>query len=92
MKYHGCMSLPRPTELETTIADAASSEGKSLEERTAVFKGLLDFVDAVCGHLPPEERQRRGEIAEKLHARPDPWWKNVRKEEVERARCNHLSE
>ena len=32
-----------------------------------------DFVEALCGSLPPEERRRRGGIAEKLHTRPDPW-------------------
>ena len=68
------------TEEETIIADAASSEGKSPLERMAMFRDLLETVDAIWTHLTPDERRRRMEIADQLHRRPEPWWKNIRPE------------
>lgn len=68
------------SERETTIADAASSEGKTPQERMAMFADLLATVDAVWKHLSPEDRRRRMWIADQIHRRPNPWWKNLRPE------------
>lgn len=68
------------SERDSVIADARSSEGKSPEQRMAMFADLLATVDAVWMHLSLEERRRRMWIADQLHRRPDPWWKNLRAE------------
>ena len=70
----------RQSERESIIADAASSKGKSPEQRMAMFADLMATVDAVWMHLSPEERRRRMRIADQIHRRPDPWWRNVRPE------------
>jgi hypothetical protein len=71
------------TELEATKQDAFSSEGKTFEQRTAMFLGLMEMVEAMQAHLTPEEKARRRRIAEQLDPRPDPWWRNFRKEALE---------
>jgi hypothetical protein len=68
------------TELEAIQRDAFSSEGKSFAERTAMFLGLMEAVDAIQSHFSAEERARRMRIADQLDPRPDPWWRNFRKE------------
>jgi hypothetical protein len=70
----------RRTEKETIIADAQSSKGKTPEQRMEMFADLLATVDAVWMHLSPEERRRRMWIADQIHRRPEPWWKNLRLE------------
>ena len=72
------------TPRETTISDAASSIGRTPEERMAMFADLLATVDAVWRHLSPEERRRRMRIADQLQRRPDPWWKNIRPNAIPR--------
>lgn len=79
--------FPRLTEREVTIADAKSSEGKSPEERMAMFFGILAMVDAIWVHLTPEDRARRRRIAQALHRRPEPWWRNVKPDVVKEAEC-----
>jgi hypothetical protein len=68
------------SELESVKADALSSDGKSPVERMAMFADLLATVSAVWASFPAEERRRRMWIADQLHRRPDPWWKNFRQE------------
>ena len=86
------MDLPIPTERDSIIADAASSEGKSPRERMEMFADLLLTVDAIWAHLSPAERRRRMEIADQLHHRPDPWWKNLRPESLPPNPCNTSSD
>ena len=66
------------SERETTIADAASSEGKTPEERMAMFADLLATIDCIWASLSPDERRRRLLIAEQIDRRPEPWWRHVR--------------
>ena len=70
------------SERDTTVADAASSEGKTPEERMAIFADLLETIDVIWANLPPEERERRMHIAEQLDRRPNPWWRNLRPEAI----------
>jgi hypothetical protein len=79
------------SEFETTKRDAASSVGKSVEERTAMFLQLMEWVDAIQSHLSPEERERRARIADLLDPLPDPWWKNFRKEALAEFECQTSS-
>ena len=80
------------SERETTIADATSSQGKSPQERMEMFADLLRTVDAIWQHLPPEERRRRMWIADQIHRRPDPWWKNLRPEAQPVTPCSTCSD
>ena len=91
-KYNRAMMITSPNELDTIIADAASSEGKPPADRMAMFFGLLAVVDAIWMNLTPQERRRRQEIGEHLHQRPDPWWKFMRRQELERTLCSDSSE
>ncbi|HID76323.1 MAG TPA: hypothetical protein EYP56_10045 [Planctomycetaceae bacterium] len=77
------------SEIEAIKRDAATSEGKTPEERMATFFELLRTVSAVWGHLCPEERRRRMEIADRLNRRPEPWWKNFRPEALADQRWNN---
>jgi hypothetical protein len=77
------MNIYAQTELEAIKRDAYSSEGKTPEERIAIFIGLMEAVEALQAHLTPEERARRRRIAELLDPRPEPWWRNIRKEALE---------
>lgn len=79
------------TELESIQRDAFSSEGKTFQERTAMFVSIMAAVEAMQSHLTDEERARRMRIAEKLHRRPDPWWRNVRKEALAEYQCQTSS-
>jgi hypothetical protein len=71
------------------IADAASSVGKSPAERMQMFADLLRTFDAIWSHLTPEERQRRMRIADEIHRRPEPWWKNLRAEAIPDSPCRN---
>lgn len=79
------------SEIEQTRRDAFSSEGKSFAERTAMFAGIMETVDAIQAHFSIEERVRRMRIADKIDPRPDPWWKNFREEAIAEYRCRILS-
>jgi len=79
------------SEIEAIKKDAVSSEGKTPEERMAMFADLLSVVSAVWQTLSPEERRRRMRIADQLDPRPDPWWKNFRAEALNEYRCNSSS-
>lgn len=68
------------TEFQAIAKDAFSSEGKTPQERMAMFADLLETVSAVWDHLTPAERRRRMWIADELNRRPDPWWVNFRRE------------
>ena len=81
------MNIFAQSELETTKRDAQSSEGKTPEERTAMFLDLMETIEAIQAHLTPEERARRERIADKLDPRPDPWWRNFRKEALAEYEC-----
>jgi hypothetical protein len=85
------MNIYAQTELEATKRDAYSSEGKTFEQRTAMFVGLMRAVNAFRAHLTPEERVRRRQIAEQLDPRPDPWWRNFRKEALAEYQCQTSS-
>src|SRR5438874_13753701 len=80
--------LPQ-SELEVIKRDAYSSENKSPEQRTAMFLDIMEMVDAVQSHLSMEERARRQRIADQLDPRPDPWWRNCRKEALEEYARTH---
>ena len=79
------------TERDVTIADAQSSEGKSPQERMAMFAAILATVDAVWSCLTPEECRRRMSIADQIHRRPEPWWKNLRPEAQPNVSCSNSS-
>lgn len=85
------MKLFAQSEFETTKRDAFSSEGKTPEERTAMFLRLMDAVEAFRAHLTPDERERRRRIAEQLDPRPEPWWRNFRKEALAEYECTTSS-
>ena len=85
-------SLLTRNERDWIIADAYSSEGKSPEERVQMFADLLATVDAIWAHLSPEERRRRMWIADQLHRRPEPWWKNLRPEAQPSLQCKNSSD
>ena len=80
-----------PSELETIQRDAFASEGKAPEERTAMFLRLMEAVEEFRAHLTPEERARRRRIADQLDPRPDPWWRNFRKEALTEYLCRTSS-
>jgi hypothetical protein len=79
------------SEFETIKRDAFSSEGKTFEQRTDMFIGLMEAVDAFRAHLSPDERARRRRIADQLDPRPDPWWRNFRKEALDEYQCQTSS-
>jgi hypothetical protein len=81
------MNIYAQTELEAIQRDAYSSEGKSFEERTEMFVGLMEAVEAIRAHVTPEERARRRRIANQLDPRPDPWWRNFRQEALSEYQC-----
>ena len=83
------MSIFVPSELEAIKNDALTSQGKSPDERTAMFISIMAAVKAMQSHLTDEERARRMRIAEQLDPRPDPWWRNVRKEALEEYARTH---
>ncbi len=78
------------SEIETIRRDALSSEGKTPEERMAMFADLLQTA-AVWQTLSLEERRRRMRIADQLNRRFDPWWKNFRAEALSECRCRSSS-
>ena len=75
------------SELEAIRRDAASSEGKSAEQRVAMFVDLMDTVEAIQSNLPPEERERRKQISDQIDPRPDPWWRYIRQEALDEYQC-----
>ena len=77
----------RQTDREAIARDALSSEGKSPQERMAMFVDVMATVDAIVGSLAPEERRRRNWIAEQLDPLPIPWWKNFRAEALAEYQC-----
>ena len=85
------MLMFRQSDREAIERDALSSEGKSPEERMALFVDLMKTVEAILATLPPEERQRRRQIDEHLDPRPDPWWKNFRAEALAEYQCRTSS-
>ena len=76
------------TERDSIIADARSSEGKSASERMAMFRDLMETIDAIWQGLSPEERLRRLRIGEQLNRRPDPWWKLLKPGALPDSKCN----
>ena len=62
-----------------------------LKQRTAMFLDLMEMVDAMQSHLTPEEHARRMWVADQLDPRPDPWWRNVRKEALAEYQCQTSS-
>jgi hypothetical protein len=85
------MNIFAQSEFESIKQDAFSSEGKTPEERTAMFLDLMDTVEAIQANLSVEERARRMWIADQLERRPDPWWRNFRKEAVTEYQCETSS-
>jgi hypothetical protein len=79
-------SLPE-SEVEAIKRDAFSSEGKTFEQRTDMFIGLMEAVDMFRAHLSSDERARRRRIANQLDPGPDPWWRNFRKEALAEYQC-----
>jgi hypothetical protein len=80
-----------PSELESIKNDALTSMGKSAEERTVMFTSIMAAVETMQSHLTDEERARRERIAEQLSPRPEPWWRNVRKEALAEYQCQTSS-
>jgi hypothetical protein len=85
------LNFDQPSEFEIIKRDAFSSEGTTPEERTEMFLGLMEAVDAFRAHLTPQERVRRRQIADRLDPRPEPWWRNIRKEAVAEYECRTSS-
>ena len=85
------MNIFAQSELETTKRDAESSEGKTAQERTEMFLDLMETIEAIQANLTPEERARRERIADQLDPRPDPWWRNFRKEALAEYECRTSS-
>jgi hypothetical protein len=81
----------RQSDRDALERDALASKGKSPEERMAVFVDLMKAVGAILDTLPPEERLRRRQIAERLDPRPDPWWKHFRPEALAEYECQTSS-
>jgi hypothetical protein len=79
------------SELETIKRDAYSSQSATPEERTAMFLDLMEMVDAIQSHFAPEEHIRRMRVADQLDPRPDPWWRNIRKEALAEYPCRTSS-
>ena len=67
--------------------DALSSEGKTPQQRIAMFADLMDAVEQITASLSAEERLRRSVIALKLDPRPEPWWRNFRAEALAEFKC-----
>jgi len=65
---------------DETIEDARTSLGRTFEERWEMFASIQRMVAAAWQGLSDEEIRRRLEIGELLDPRPDPWWKNIRRE------------
>jgi hypothetical protein len=85
------MDIFAQTELEATKQDAFSSEGKTFEQRTAMFLGLMETVEAIQSSFSAEERARRLRISDQLDPRPEPWWRNFRKEALDEYECQASS-
>jgi hypothetical protein len=85
------MEIFSQSEIEAIKKDAYSSEGKTPAERTAMFLDLMEMVDAIQSQLSMEERARRRRIADQLDPRPDPWWRNFRKETLAEYQCQTSS-
>jgi hypothetical protein len=79
------------SERDAVMKDAVSSEGKTPEQRTAMFLDLMETVDAIQSHLTAAERARRMWIADRLDPRPKPWWCNFRKEALAEYQCQTSS-
>jgi hypothetical protein len=85
-------SLHVPSERESVIEAARSSQGKSPRQRMAMFVDLLETVDIIWRDLTPKERRRRVAIARQLDPAPEPWWKNLRPEAQPRPTCDSSSD
>jgi hypothetical protein len=68
------------TEVESIRRDAYSSEGRTAEERVAVYLDLMSTVEAIQSNLPVQERERRRRIEVQFHRLPQLWWHGFRKE------------
>jgi hypothetical protein len=79
------------SELESTKRDAESSAGKTADERIAMFMDLMRTVEAIRSNLPPEQRARQMRISEMIDPRPEPWWRNFRKEALVEYQCQTSS-
>jgi hypothetical protein len=86
------MSTSDESELEAIKREARNIEGKTPEERLAMFISLMEVVEKAQAHLTPEERLRRRQIADQMDPRPDPWWRNFRKEALEEYARTHTEE
>jgi len=85
------MAIFSQSEVESIKKDALTSEGKSPDERTAMFLSIMEAVKAMQNHLSNEERARRMRIGDQLEPRPEPWWRNVRKEALAEYQCQTSS-
>jgi hypothetical protein len=79
------------TELASIKRDAYSSEGKTAQERVAIFLDLMETVKAIQSNFPEKERLRRQRIAEQLDRLPQFWWHNFRKEALAEYQCQNSS-
>jgi hypothetical protein len=75
------------SEREAIERDARSSEGKTADERAAMFIDLLSAVEEIQANFSSEERDRRRMIADKIDPRPDPWWRNFRQAALDEYQC-----
>jgi hypothetical protein len=88
---HFMLSIYAQSEFETIKRDAYNSEGATPQQRTNMFIGLMEMVDAIQANLTTEERLRRQRIADRIDPRPDPWWRNFRQEALEAYACKTSS-
>jgi len=73
------LPYPRPSDRDSTAADAKHVVHMTPEERAAVFIGLERTMDSILAALPAAERRRRRDAARLIDPRPTPWWKNLRR-------------
>jgi hypothetical protein len=65
---------------DETVSDAKTSLGRTVEERSRMFLGVQSLVAATWAGLSEEEMLRRLRISDELEPRPEPWWRDVRRE------------
>ncbi len=67
-------------EYDEVVADAASSLGRTHEERAEMFCGIQELIGAIWENFTEEEMRERLRIGEALEPTPNPWWSRMRPE------------
>ncbi len=69
-------------EFQQTVADASSSLARSPEERIALFLEFQRLIEAAWDAVGLTEQERRARLrrTSALEPRPEPWWRDVKRE------------